>query len=740
MQTPKAIVAIGVVAYSLAASCVAQVWRDTVPPTSVGSVCADTTRRRILLVGAAGGGLFTPILSPASWWFDGASYSRAAPANQGPPGYGLLAHDSLRGQNVYFHFNSPTTETWEHDGQTWTQVFPNTLPNAALVQMVFATNLGAVVGVANNGSTWHYDGHDWSLSSSTVSPPPRGAFGLGFDPVRQVVVLQGGVTPAGVSLQDTWEYDGATWTQRLPATVPPAGPTRTAFDTVLGELVARIDPDNVNGWDWRYDGNDWAQIPTVLASYPATRTLITSPTTGRVWWFDQVQTQVIEELQGVSWIPVAGSVRPSPQFGGGAAVDPRTDTLMLFGGSNSQINLASDEQWLRTGNTWYRHQLYPRPPARLYSCLVHDTARDRFVLFGGYSGSSNLSDTWSFANGQWQWLGNAGPSARERAAYAYDPVRRRVVLFGGNGASLLGDLWFLDDNGWSQQTTASGPLPRRGAAMTYDAAHDRLVMFGGETATGDSDETWYLRDTTWTLLQGGIAPSPRTEVAMAYDAFGGDVVLLGGRDATTTLADCWSLRDGAWTQMPAPASALQRFAGNLISVPARAHLELHRGARLQSFFGQLYGIPYRDEVLREADAQPRVARHGVGCATSAGALDLAPAAGSLPQLGTSFVLELSNLPAASAAWIALGTRIDSWQGEALPIDLQAVAFAGCHLWIAPSILSATTTIGSTAQTTVSLPALPALSGLVLAAQGIVFDNFAPNGLGAVSNAIVATLR
>ena len=607
--------------------------------------------------------------------------------------------------------------------------------------MVFATNLGVVVAVAIDGSTWHYDGNDWSLRSPAVSPPPRGAFGLGFDPLRQLVVLQGGVSLAGSRLQDTWEYDGATWTQRFPATTPPAGPTRAAFDLVLGELVARIETNNLNrDWDWRFDGNDWAQIPTALGSYPWVRPVITSPTTGRVWWFDQVQTGVVEELQGVSWLPVVGSVRPSAHFGGGAAVDPRTDTLMLFGGSSSQPNLPSGQQWLRTGNTWYQHQLYPRPSARIYPCLVHDTARDRFVLFGGYSGSGNLRDTWSFANGQWQWLGNAGPSARERAACAYDPVRRRVVMFGGNGSSLFGDLWILDDTGWSQQTTAAGPLPRRGAVMTYDAANDRLVMFGGETVTGYSSETWYLRDATWTLHQGSTAPTPRTEVAMAYDAFGGDVVLVGGRDATATLSDSWVLRDGAWTQILPSASALERFAGNLISVPARAHLELHRGARLQSFLGLLLGSAYRDEVLREAGTQPRIARHGIGCATAAGALDLSPAVGSLPQLGTSFVLELSNLPSTSAAWIALGTQIDTWQGEALPIDLQAVGLSGCHLWIGPSTLNGMTTVGATAQATIALPALPMLSGRVLAAQGIVLDSNAPNGFGAVSNAILATLR
>jgi len=719
---------------------VAQVWREAMPAAVSGAYCSDTTHGRLLMVGVnAGPGVWGSLI-PGTWWFDGSSFELAAPANQGPAGTGLVVHDSLRGMNVYLETGGAVAQTWEHDGSNWAQVATATQPVFPAGDMVFAAHLGVVVVVGTDGSTWHYDGIDWAQQSPAMSPPARRGFALGVDAARQAVVLFGGEITPSQPLQDTWEYDGLTWTQQTPMHLPPAGVARMAFDATLGVMVARISTGNFLDWDWTYDGTDWVQIPILLGSYPWTRPLVTSPTNGRVWWVAYGDDYVVEELNGAAWLPVAGSVRPSARFGGGAAVDPRSDTLMLFGGSFSSPDYPDDDHWIRVGNTWYRHQLNPRPSARMFHGFVHDTARDRFVLFGGYDGTNRLRDTWAFANGQWQWLGNTGPSDRERSAVVYDPVRRRVVLFGGNGTVPLGDLWVLAGSTWSQLMTTGGPSPRYGASMTYDAANDRIVMFGGTTATGPSDETWVLDGANWSLLAGATAPSPRSEAAMAYDPFGGDVVLIGGRAGGTTFSDCWELRDNTWALAAISPSALPRFSGHLVASLKRARLELHRGAVLTSFLGQPYGRPYHDQIFRECGATPRVARHGVGCAASTGLLDLTPATGSVPALGSSFVLELSSLPTSSIAWVALGTRIDHWSGTALPIDLEPIGLSGCHMWIAPSTLDAVAVAGATGSVAVAIPALPALSGAVLAAQGLVLDANAPNGVGAVSNAVVATMR
>ena len=71
------------------------------------------------------------------------------------------------------------------------------------------------------GRAWRWTGSGWDPLPSDLFPP-RQAFGLGYDPVRDVVVLTGGLVEPGSTdrLQDTWEWSGDLGS--------PATPTRPA--------------------------------------------------------------------------------------------------------------------------------------------------------------------------------------------------------------------------------------------------------------------------------------------------------------------------------------------------------------------------------------------------------------------------------------------------------------------------------------------------------------------------------
>jgi len=727
----------------------AQIWTELRSPGGTSTVCADTTRGKLLFVGAYYGGGIGQIQERASWWFDGQHWSLAAAAGAPAPlGQGVLQHDPVRGRTVFFAIAGPPT-AWEHDGTSWSQVSTGSHPPALRSSMVFADHLAVLVLHSDDGSTWHFDGQDWTQAVTANAPPPRSWFGLGYDPGRQVVVLHGG-TGAQTSLDDTWEYDGSDWTQRSPMHQPPAGKMTMTFDPTRSAMLARVDYGTLSGTDWSYDGVDWSPLPMAYGRYPwATHTLTVSPMSGRPVWISEGvaanETFLVDEHLGTTWAPLLASATPQTRFGSAVAVDPRTDTMMLFGGCSSDPDYPVDDQWLRVGDTWFPSGAAPRPAARLFHGLVHDTARDQFVLVGGYGGNNAfLGDVWYYRQGQWQVELGPTPPNRERHAIAYDPIRRRVVVFGGRYASsstaLRADLWFFDGTAWTSIPAPNGPSARAGAVMTYDAANDRLVLFGGETANGFSDETWALVDTTWTLLQTNGSPAPRSAAAMAYDPFVGDVLLLGGRDLTTTFGDSWQLRGSNWSAATSTPPLRPRWAGNLVSVPARRRLELMRGAIVSSFFGQPYGASMRDLLTREAGPQPNVARHGVGCVGASGVPDLSPAAGSSPALGTSFVVELSGVPQASFALIALGTRIDRWAGEPLPVALDVAGLAGCHLWIEPTAFTIPTVQAGVGAASVTIPSIPGLSGSILAAQGLLLDPASGNGVGALSNALVATIR
>src|SRR5687768_16925533 len=65
--------------------------------------------------------------------------------------------------------------------------------------------------------------------------------------------------------------------------------------------------------------------------------------------------------------------------------------------------------------------------------FVYDSARKKFLLFGGIGGRGEPSkgDTWEWDGAKWTQLATAGPSPRGAMAMAYHSKRKRVVLFGG---------------------------------------------------------------------------------------------------------------------------------------------------------------------------------------------------------------------------------------------------------------------------------------------------------------------
>jgi hypothetical protein len=74
--------------------------------------------------------------------------------------------------------------------------------------------------------------------------------------------------------------------------------------------------------------------------------------------------------------------------------------------------------------------------------MAYHSARGVTVLFGGYTGSERLSDTWESGGTNFtQRFPTTSPSARYDHAMAYDSARGKVVLFGGQASGVYGDTW-----------------------------------------------------------------------------------------------------------------------------------------------------------------------------------------------------------------------------------------------------------------------------------------------------------
>jgi hypothetical protein len=180
-----------------------------------------------------------------------------------------LVFDSIRQRTVCFgglsNISDPTSafgDTWEWDGQDWTQM-ADTGPTArAFHAMAYDSDRGRTVlfgGQITGGflnDTWEWDGTEWTQVADT-GPSPRDACGATYDTSRQRMILFGGeIVNAGMIAQvgETWEFGAGAWTQV--ATTGP-GPIVGAEMAYNGTITLLFNP--VDGSTWTWDGRHWTE-------------------------------------------------------------------------------------------------------------------------------------------------------------------------------------------------------------------------------------------------------------------------------------------------------------------------------------------------------------------------------------------------------------------------------------------------------------------------------------------------
>ncbi len=299
------------------------------------------------------------------------------------------------------------------------------------------------------------------------------------------------------------------------------------------------------------------------------------------------------------WAPIVG--RPGPRDGAGAAFDPVSNALVLFGGENAGVSLSDTWTFDRVSGRW-SVAYAGGPGARAAAAVAFDSVRKRVVVFGGLSRAANgdafLSDTWEYDPALKTWAQQASaspPAARAYATALFDSARKRVVVFGGRGTSGAadnGDLWEWDGTQWARRAAIGTPLARSASASVYDSARNRYILFGGESVLGPSlgvalDDTWELdpATATWSGVTPSQKPPARLGHAMYFDAARAKVVAFGGTSpAHLQLGDTWEY-DGAaqtWNDR-APASSPSARAGHaLVYDTTTAHALLVGGVAYSS--------------------------------------------------------------------------------------------------------------------------------------------------------------
>ena len=232
------------------------------------------------------------------------------------------------------------------------------------------------------------------------------------------------------------------------------------------------------------------------------------------------------------------------------AYDSKRNRIFSYGGFNGSSSL-SDLRIL-DGNEWKLLSNAPEMKTA-ESGFVYDINRDKLIAFGGSASRGQVNNTtWEWDGSTWTKFNGSGPEGRQAFVMVYDSKRMRTVLYGGMGTSpgqVFGDTWEFDGKIWTK-ITDTGPGPRTGAGYTYDSNRGLLILFGGDDASGTThNDTWGWNGVVWTKLSDA-GPTARVMGNLAYDKDRDKIVLFGGRPSwPNDVNDTWEWDGTQWTEV-----------------------------------------------------------------------------------------------------------------------------------------------------------------------------------------------
>jgi hypothetical protein len=173
-------------------------------------------------------------------------------------------------------------DTWIFNGKDWmeqsTQVSPSPRAAASMVYdpdhqhiYLFGGSYSLDKDIWKYNDTWAWDGSTWEQVQAINQPSIRDNAAMAYDPVHQNVLLFGGASIAA-PLNDTWIWNGEVWTEQQPVHQP--GKDRTfeysqmVFDTnrqqvVMVGSVWNFSNSHSNTETWAWNGQDWIELPVV---------------------------------------------------------------------------------------------------------------------------------------------------------------------------------------------------------------------------------------------------------------------------------------------------------------------------------------------------------------------------------------------------------------------------------------------------------------------------------------------
>jgi hypothetical protein len=475
----------------------------------------------------------------------------------------------------------------------------------------------------------------WTQLTPTGTPPSvRWGHSAIYDPVRDRMVVFGGYVLSGQELNDVWALSLAgtpAWTQWTPTGTPPRGRCchSAMYDPVRDRMVmfGGVNPFLNDVWALSLtDTPAWTQLTPAgtLVSTRSSHGAIYDPVRDRMVVFGGI-AETFHVLDDAWMLSLAGTpvwTLLTPVTGrslGSVIYDPVRDRMVVFGGNNNVSYM--NEVWeLSLADTPAWTQLAPTgtlPTGRSSCYAIYDPVRDRMVFFAGNGPSIDLTEVWALSlagTPAWTKLTPTGTPPTQRFFFStiYDPVRDRMLVFGGSTPSVyLNDVWALslaDSPAWTQ-LAPTGPPPsgRYEHTTIYDPVRDRMVLFGGyATGLGTFNDVWALSlagTPAWTqLAPTGTLPGVRRLHGAIYDPLRDRMVVFGGYISGSCLKDTWALSlagTPAWTQLtPAGAPPSARLGHSANYDPVRDRMVVFGGRdSTYAYFNDVWSLTWGTPAL-----------------------------------------------------------------------------------------------------------------------------------------------
>lgn len=756
-------------------------WPGNISPYSASLAYNDALGKVVAFGG--NDGTIVPVYYNEIYAWDGAAWVHLPAANKPTPrAYSKVAFDVVRNELVMFGGRtSPTgfggidlNDTWTLNGGVWSQKSPQVNPpydiNGRLIRV---DGSGGLCLIQGDGRLWNWNGSEWNARTSPFYPAPRSGFGVAFDPLRNDVILYGGSGQGGVIYDDAWRLGASGWSS-IPQTVvqssssgnlftlspPLMWADAQAFAVSLGGSLATLkrqaDHDQVQQmfgqrsvWiglnDLASNGNyEWASgAPESYRNWalgqpdnPTANSVVCMDPNFGMHWNDVPENGYREGLVEIPFGSTSHALgapsnagSPPGQIAGHSMASMSTGGVILFGGASSSG--PNPFTFTLLNSSWTQQFSLLNPTFRTDATLVLDSVRQNNVLFGGRNPlGAALSDTWTWIAGQWAFVPLAiSPSARYSHKMAFDAKRGVGVMFGGKDAAgnALGDTWIWDGTSWMHVNASVSPPARFDHGLAYDLRRDRIICFGGEGAAGFLDDVWEWDGTTWQQVPRQVrngftwGPAPRARHAMTYDVLAERVVIYGGDVASGCESDIWSWDGVVWTKcyLEGASSPTARSRSQLVVFANAGGLLMLGGASAGVFLG--------DGWMLELPVLARLSAYGSGCSGTQGVPVLGASNGSLPLIGQTFLLRISNIPSTpfNLPFGVFDLQRNTFAGLQVPVDLGFAGLPGCQA-LTGAYWSYTLS-PATAANSVAWPlAIPNINGLLgqsLYLQAAILDNF-----------------